>query len=74
MLATGWTEDHDNAEVEGGKSIDFCVVRGWDSVEAFQEMVKKERVKEALGILFGWGAPFKLVCLTSLPKESDCAC
>lgn len=53
-LKTGWTEEQD-----GERS--FVVARGWESMRAFEQAVQSEEFKEAIPILMGWGAAFKLV-------------
>jgi hypothetical protein len=58
VLATGWTEEYAGAN---GQVKAWLVVRGWESMEQFQEAVGSEEFKEGSPILFGWGAPFELV-------------
>lgn len=58
----GWTvEDQDHSEVKDEKSRSFVVVRGWDSMKDFQAALETPQFKEAIPILFGWGAPHKMV-------------
>jgi hypothetical protein len=60
FLTTGWAE----AEGEGEEAIkSFVVVRGWEGMSRFEQAVSTEEFKEAVPILIGWGAPYKLVCL-----------
>lgn len=52
-LAIGWAEEKDGF-------TGFVVVRGWTSMDRFEESVQSEEFKEGIPILMGWGAPFEL--------------
>lgn len=53
-LTIGWTEEQDDVR-------SFMVMRGWKSMERFQESVETEIFKECIPILLGWNMPFNLV-------------
>lgn len=60
-LAFGWTlEELDHDDIEG-KARGFVILRGWESMEHFEQLVKGEAFKEAVAILYAWKAPFKMV-------------
>ena len=61
-LVVGWVVEEQEVEgVDGEKARCFFVVRGWESMERFEESVKHDAYKEAVPILFAWNAPFKMV-------------
>ena len=67
-LLAGWIENgpsHPDIDDSEGKTVAttcFLVVRGWDSMKAYQEFVGREEFgKEYLPILLGWEAPFRMV-------------
>lgn len=58
----GWTaEDEDHEAIAGEKTRCFVVIRGWDSMAAFESALETPAFKEAIPILYGWKAPFKMV-------------
>ena len=59
-LATGWVlEELGHEKITGGeKARCFFVMRGWESMDAFQRAVQHEKYKESIPILFAWEAPF----------------
>jgi hypothetical protein len=64
FLTTGWTVGAEGKEGEGeGEIKSFVVVRGWEGMQRFEEAVSTEEFREAVPILMGWGAPYKLVCV-----------
>jgi hypothetical protein len=61
-LIVGWTEDSEAiAELNGAPATCMFVVRGWNSQEAFDKSVQSEHAQKAFPIVFGWGAPYRLV-------------
>jgi hypothetical protein len=64
--AFGWVAEELEHEGVEGKARCFLVMRGWESMECFEESVKHDKYKEAIPILFAWGAPWKMVsgCLS----------
>lgn len=61
-LSCGWVEgEYAHPEIAGEKGKGFLVVRGWEAMSDFQKSVEGEGFKEAGPILFGWGAPFRMV-------------
>ena len=61
-LAVGWVlEEQEVEEIEGENAKCFFVVRGWESMERFEESVRHDAYTEAAQILFAWNAPFKMV-------------
>ncbi|CAL3968448.1 hypothetical protein PZA11_004037 [Diplocarpon coronariae] len=59
-LAYGWAEEeleHEDLD-EGARS--FLVLRGWESMAAFQGLLGAEEYREAIGILFDWQTPFSV--------------
>ncbi|CAI7619395.1 unnamed protein product [Penicillium pancosmium] len=60
-LIYGWLEEeqpHD--DIDGGFAKCFFVMRGWNSMDSFEASVNTEAYKEAIPLLFGWNAPFKM--------------
>lgn len=60
-LAFGWTLEELEHEGIEGKAKSFIILRGWESMERFEQLVKSDAFKEAGPILFAWKAPFKMV-------------
>lgn len=68
-LAFGWVlEEQEHGEVVGEKAKCFLVVRGWESMDAFEWLVGSEAYREAVQILFAWGVPFEMVSFRSFCK------
>jgi hypothetical protein len=67
-LIVGWTLDAQGTSELGDMPAScMFVIRGWDSQEAFDRSVRSEHAQKAFPIVFGWGAPHKLVsCISSL--------
>lgn len=73
--AFGWViEEQEHEGIEGEKAKCFLVMRGWESMECFEESVKHNKYKEAIPILFAWGAPWKMVsgCVAVWKAGSGC--
>ena len=62
----GWTEEHAQPNLDGGKGMSFLVLRDWDSMQAFEESMQRDAFRESIPILHAWGAPFKMVSASSL--------
>lgn len=62
-LAYGWSVDElDHDEVKEDKTRPFFILRGWRSMEDFDNLTKLEKFgKDAIPILMVWKAPFKMV-------------
>jgi hypothetical protein len=61
-LAVGWVlEEQEHEDVEGGMAKCFFVMRGWEGMSFFEESVRSDAYKEAVQILLGWNAPFRMV-------------
>jgi hypothetical protein len=61
-LIVGWTEDSEAiSELGGAPATCMFVVRGWNSQEEFDKSVQSEHAQKAFPIVFGWGAPYRLV-------------
>ncbi|KFX85856.1 hypothetical protein V490_09363 [Pseudogymnoascus sp. VKM F-3557] len=59
--AFGWViEEQEHEGIEGEKAKCFLVMRGWESMSCFEESVKHDKYKEAIPILFAWGAPWRM--------------
>jgi hypothetical protein len=56
--ATGTEEQEEQEEATG-----FVVVRGWESMRDFENVLKTEEYKEAIPLLLAWEAPFEMVSL-----------
>lgn len=62
--AFGWVlEEQDHEDIKGEKAASFIVLRGWEAMRYFELSLETEAYKEAISILFGWKAPFKMVGL-----------
>ncbi|KFY16410.1 hypothetical protein V492_01348 [Pseudogymnoascus sp. VKM F-4246] len=60
-LAYGWVlEEQGHEGIEGEKAKCFLVARGWQSMEYFEKSVQNDAYEEAIPILFGWNAPWKM--------------
>ncbi|KAJ5408522.1 hypothetical protein N7509_002405 [Penicillium cosmopolitanum] len=60
-LVYGWLEGEQPLEdVDGGSAKCFFVMRGWNSMDGFEASIKTEAYKEAIPLLLGWNAPFKM--------------
>jgi heme-degrading monooxygenase HmoA len=58
----GWALDElDHENIKGEKATCFFIVRGWESFGHFEQSTKNDEFKEAIPILLGWKAPFKMV-------------
>ncbi|KAE9374705.1 hypothetical protein N431DRAFT_503500 [Stipitochalara longipes BDJ] len=44
----------------GWRAKRFFVVRGWESMDRFEQSVKYDAYEEAIPTLFAWNAPFKM--------------
>ncbi|KAF2648713.1 hypothetical protein K491DRAFT_698700 [Lophiostoma macrostomum CBS 122681] len=63
-LTMGWTQDEkEHADVKGEKARCFVVIRGWESMQRFEESTKTKEFREAIPILYSWNAPFSMVRL-----------
>lgn len=62
-LSTGWSVDEvDHQDVTDEKTKVFLIMRGWRSMEDFENITKHEKFEsEAIPILLAWKAPFKMV-------------
>ncbi|KFX94365.1 hypothetical protein O988_06343 [Pseudogymnoascus sp. VKM F-3808] len=59
--AFGWViEEQEHGGIEREKAKCLLVMRGWESMDCFEESVKHDKYKEAIPILFAWGAPWKM--------------
>ncbi|EUC34336.1 hypothetical protein COCCADRAFT_35998 [Bipolaris zeicola 26-R-13] len=58
-VAFGWGVDEEEAD-EGGKAVGFFVVRGWEGMRCFEELVGTSDFKGAIEGLKGWGAPMEM--------------
>ena len=57
----GWVDGQlEKEDVEGGKAIGFIIARGWETIEAFRASTATESFKEAIPILYAWGAPHRM--------------
>jgi hypothetical protein len=74
-LVVGWTLDSQEiAELDGEPATCFFAIRGWDSQDSFDRSVRSEHAQKAFPIVFGWGAPHKLVsCLSFVSDGSSMA-
>jgi len=60
-LTYGWVmEELEHKDVKKEKAKCFFVARGWEGMQYFEEAVKSEEYKEAIGILLAWEAPWEL--------------
>ncbi|RQM04648.1 hypothetical protein DH86_00003757, partial [Scytalidium sp. 3C] len=60
-LAFGWLlEEQEHDENKGEKASCFFVIRGWESMDHFEQSVKHDAYKEAIPLLFAWNAPWKM--------------
>ncbi|TVY38851.1 hypothetical protein LOCC1_G006769 [Lachnellula occidentalis] len=60
-LASGWVlEEQEHADIEGGKAKCFVAVVGWESMNAFEESLKRDAFKEAIPLLMAWNMPAKM--------------
>jgi hypothetical protein len=67
-LVVGWTlNSQEMPELDGAPATCMFVIRGWDSQESFDRSVRSEHAQKAFPIVFGWGAPYKLVSCLFLP-------
>lgn len=69
-LAFGWLlEEQEHDENKGEKASCFFVIRGWESMDHFEQSVKHDAYKEAIPLLFAWNAPWKMVSMRSAPSK-----
>ncbi|KAH8810793.1 hypothetical protein F5884DRAFT_668383 [Xylogone sp. PMI_703] len=60
--ASGWVlEEQEHRDIKGEKAKCFFVIRGWESMDHFEESLKNDAYKEAIPLLFAWNAPWKMV-------------
>ncbi|EMD88589.1 hypothetical protein COCC4DRAFT_154811, partial [Bipolaris maydis ATCC 48331] len=60
-VAFGWgVEEEEHEGGEGGKVVGFFVVRGWEGMGCFEELVTMNEFKGAIEGLKGWGAPTEM--------------
>ncbi|EMD64516.1 hypothetical protein COCSADRAFT_26657 [Bipolaris sorokiniana ND90Pr] len=60
-VAFGWGVDEEEQEgVEGGMAVGFFVLRGWEGMEYFEQLVGTSEFKGAIEGLKGWGAPMNM--------------
>ena len=59
--AYGWVEEElEKDDVQGRKSTSFIVTRGWETSEDFKMSTSTESFREAVPILYRWGAPHRM--------------
>lgn len=60
-LAYGWVlEEQEHESFKGEKARCFIVVRGWQSMQCFEGLLKTQEYKVAMGIVLGWEAPAEM--------------
>lgn len=60
--AFGWVlEEQEHENINGEKAKCFFVIRGWESMDHFEQAVKSDAYKEAIPLLLSWNASFKIV-------------
>ncbi|EUC44065.1 hypothetical protein COCMIDRAFT_6553 [Bipolaris oryzae ATCC 44560] len=62
-VAFGWgvdEEEADEGEIEGGKAVGFFVVRGWERMGCFEELVATDEFKGAIEGLKAWEVPMEM--------------
>jgi hypothetical protein len=58
-MSFGWSKEFQHSEL--GPARAFVVVVGWKNMDLFQQLVQSEECREAVKILYAWGAPFQMV-------------
>jgi hypothetical protein len=59
--AYGWVVETQKIEGEDVKS--FLVMRGWESMDSFEQSIQTGAFKKSIPILLGWNAPYQMVRL-----------
>ncbi|PQE16401.1 hypothetical protein CJF31_00009639 [Rutstroemia sp. NJR-2017a BVV2] len=59
----GWVLETQKIEGEDVKS--FFVMRGWESMDSFEQSIQTGAFKKSIPILLGWNAPFQMVHISS---------
>ena len=60
--ASGWVlEEQEHENIQGEKAKCFFVIKGWESMDHFEQSTKNDAFKKAIPILFAWNAPSRLV-------------
>jgi quinol monooxygenase YgiN len=59
----GWVLETQKIEGEDVKS--FFVMRGWESMDSFEQSTQTDAFKKSIPILLGWNAPFRMVRISS---------
>jgi hypothetical protein len=64
-VAWGWVQESLSHESlgEGEEAMGFVVIRGWESMRDFENVLGTEEYKEAIPLLMAWEAPFDMVSL-----------
>ncbi|USP79563.1 duf1212 domain membrane protein [Curvularia clavata] len=57
-MAYGWVlEEQEHESLKGEKARCFVVARGWQSMQCFEDLLKSQEYKDAMGIVIAWAAP-----------------
>ncbi|KAG9230975.1 hypothetical protein BJ875DRAFT_134758 [Amylocarpus encephaloides] len=60
-LALGWVvEEQEHGDITDEKAKCFFVVRGWESMDLFEQSIKHDAYKEAIPLLLAWNVPFTM--------------
>lgn len=75
-LAYGWSPDElEHEDVKDEKVKPFVILRGWRSMQDFENLTKTETFqKDAIPVLLGWKAPFKMVSRVSVAEVPGLGC
>lgn len=66
-LSHGWSVDE--VDHQGEKSRPFFILRGWQSMQDFENLTAQEKFRqEAIPKLMAWKAPFEMVSLNDLER------
>ena len=66
-LSYGWVlEEQNHGNIRDENVACFLIIRGWESLQHYQQSVATEAFKEAIPILLAWNAPHEIVSVRVL--------
>jgi heme-degrading monooxygenase HmoA len=70
-VASGWVEEPLTHESLDEDATGFVVVRGWETMEDFENLLKTSEYAKAIPLLMAWEAPFEMVSFRFRIQGSD---
>jgi hypothetical protein len=70
-VASGWVDEPLTHESLDEAATGFVVVRGWEAMEDFENLLKTSEYAEAIPLLMAWEAPFEMVSFRFRIQGSD---